>query len=400
MDALRNLVRNIPDWQRRLDELGGQIDRRQAELAALEAEQPRSVSARSLRNKGSSESLRPRDEGPSHAHVDVDNLLPPPVRAEQGRDALASTPAAPAALPLPPSPESANRLALHRQAREAVVATHSRALVQAKNKRGASSIDYTEGPPPTYRTRSVIIVYYDSYVQGFFDELVRFVSCSRNLMRKARMAARVAQIKRMAELEMPDGDNGGGDDGLPSLRYMSTRRLGPVSAMGRPQPGGSDAADAELGVYETLDRALEFVQSTCEHGAHRFLRDADCEEEINKIRARMAEVLATAEKKMERIQREEPELAKDSGDVGKPRTRRAISVRRDVSVGNKSRAESGKAARVGLEEATALDQEKFLEAVNALEVDSGPDRDESLGTVPPELGLQYPSTRYMRGRAG
>ncbi|POR39091.1 Uncharacterized protein TPAR_00720 [Tolypocladium paradoxum] len=395
MDALKNLINNIPDWQRRLDDLSGQIDRRQAELAALGAEQPRSASARSLRNKGSSESLRPKDEGPSH--MDVDDLLPPPIRAEQGQDALASTPA-PAAQPFPSSPESANRLALHKQAREAVVAAHSRALAQAKKKRRASSMVSAEGAPPTYRTRSMIIVYYDSYVQGFFDELVRFISSSRNLMRKARMAAKVAQIKRMAELEMPDDDNGSGDDGLPSLRYMSTRRLGPMSAMRRPQLGGPNGPDQGPDVYETLDKGLEFVQSTCEHGAHQFLRDADCEEEINKIRARMNEVLATAKKELERVQREEPELAKESGDVGKPRARRSISIRRDMSVGKKGAVESGKAAHAE-SEATALDQEKTngIEAVSTLEVDTNPDTDESLDAVLPEL---YRSTRYMRSRAG
>ncbi|KND88489.1 hypothetical protein TOPH_06884 [Tolypocladium ophioglossoides CBS 100239] len=401
MDALKNLIGNIPDWQRRLNDLAGQIDRRQAELAALGAEQPRSASARSLRNKGSSESLRPKDEGPLHMDVDVDDLLPPRILAEQGQDALLST-ATSAAQPCPPSPESANRLALHKQARDAVVAAHSRALAQAKKKRRASSMVSAEGAPPTYRTRSMIIVYYDSYVQGFFDELVRFVSSSRNLMRKARMAAKVAQIKRMAELEMPDDDNGSGEDGLPSLRYMSTRRLGPMSTMRRPQlggPTGPNDPDQAPDVYETLDKGLEFVQSTCEHGAHQFLRDADCEEEISKIQVRMNEVLATAKKEMERVQREEPELAKESRDMGKPRARRPISVRRDMSVGNKGGVEPGKAAHVELE-ATALHQGKtnVIEATNTLEVDTNPDADESLDMVLPEL--QYRSMRYMRSRAG
>lgn len=62
-----------------------------------------------------------------------------------------------------------------------------------------------------YRARTLVIVYYDSYVQSFFEELVKFVSASRNLMRKAKMAAKVAQIKRMAELEVPDDDEDGPD---------------------------------------------------------------------------------------------------------------------------------------------------------------------------------------------
>ena len=37
---------------------------------------------------------------------------------------------------------------------------------------------------PKYRTRNMIIVYYDSYVQTLFKELVKFVNAGRNMTRK------------------------------------------------------------------------------------------------------------------------------------------------------------------------------------------------------------------------
>lgn len=131
-------------------------------------------------------------------------------------------------------------------------------------------------------------------------------------MRKARMAARVAQIKRMTKMEMPDDENNPGDDnslsdGLPSLRYMSTRRrLGPMSASRRSGYGAFNGDSQPPDIYETLDKSLEFVQCACEHGAHQFLRDAHCEEEMNKIRARIAEVLVAPTREMDRVEREEP----------------------------------------------------------------------------------------------
>ncbi|KAK3371233.1 hypothetical protein B0T24DRAFT_595075 [Lasiosphaeria ovina] len=107
-----------------------------------------------------------------------------------------------------------------------------------------------EGAAP--KTRSMIIVYYDSYVQLFFEDLVKFVSASRKMMRKAKMAAKVAQIKRLAELEMPEESDeeevepstpsstdgaiapleatstvmkdGEAEERIPSLRYMSARQ--------------------------------------------------------------------------------------------------------------------------------------------------------------------------------
>ncbi|KAM0360228.1 hypothetical protein ACHAO7_012142, partial [Fusarium culmorum] len=64
MNALKNLVNNVPDWLQRLDDLSGQIDRRQAELAAVAAAEGKSPKAKSLRNKGSTESLKPKDDPP------------------------------------------------------------------------------------------------------------------------------------------------------------------------------------------------------------------------------------------------------------------------------------------------------------------------------------------------
>ncbi|UNI21998.1 hypothetical protein JDV02_007928 [Purpureocillium takamizusanense] len=397
MDALKNLTNNIPDWQRRLDDLSGQIDRRQAALAALGGQESNNSSARSLRNKGSSESLKPKDDGPMHTGTDDTNIPVPQFEERQQQGDMPPPPAA----PFPSSPESENRAALHKHAREAVQAAHSKAQGQTRKKRRSDSMASADGPPTTYRTRSMIIVYYDSYVQGFFDELVRFVSTSRNLMRKARMAARVAQIKRMAEMEMPDDDSNPGDDnsmtdGLPSLRYMSTRRLGPMPASRYGRLGGIIGDSQPADIYETLDKGLEFVQCTCEHGAHQFLRDADCEEEINKIRARMSEVLAASTQEMERVQREEPELAAESGEVNKPRARRPISIRRDMQkLESDSDKQPGKLAAASVK----MEPEKApaIEAINTLEVDATLDADEAIEDLMPKL--QYRSTRQMRSRA-
>jgi hypothetical protein len=68
----------------------------------------------------------------------------------------------------------------------------------------------------------------------------------------------------------------------------------------------------------------------CEHGAHQFLRDGDCNDEIGKARKQLNEVMEMATKEMERVQREEPELAKEAGELRKARTRQPISIRREM----------------------------------------------------------------------
>lgn len=322
MDALKNISANVPDWLKRLDDLGKEIDRRQVELAALGVKPTPSI-----KNRGSTESLKLKDV------ADAD--LPRGARQHTptGDDKPEDAP--------PGSPDSATTPnAVQKTTQQAIALAQARARAQVKKRhRTESMISTPDEGPPKYRSRSMIIVYYDSYVQIFFEELVKFVSASRNLMRKAKMAAKVAQIRRMAELESPDDDESGdlkagdGDiDPLPSLRYMSTRRFGPVGPrLSRTGRTGLLGENAEKDPYEELDKGLEFVQSTCEHAAHQFLRDGDCSVEVEKVKKRLAETKILAEKEMERVAREEPELLKESTEAGKPRTHRPASMRRELT---------------------------------------------------------------------
>jgi hypothetical protein len=127
-----------------------------------------------------------------------------------------------------------------------------------------------------------------------------------------------------------DGDENG-LEALPSLRYMSTRRYNPMSSISRPGfgHGGSDQLPD---VYHTLDKSLEIVQSTCEHGAHQFLRDGDCNDKISEAQNQLSKVLEMATKEMNRVQREEPELAKEAGELEKAQKRRPIPPSPDAPI--------------------------------------------------------------------
>lgn len=240
MDALTNLKDHCPDWARRLDELSGQIEQRQLDLAALAQQQQqnpgrspngRAGSRKSLRNRGSTESLRPNDEGEFSSPVtDTPGRTNPVYNKNAAHEARRASVASRGGVDKShKSSGNGNGIAnvngngfnypsstaSERQANQVVAVASARARMtlrrtQLSRRRAAAaeSLLSADGATPSrYRSRNLVVVYYDSYVQSFFEDLVKFVSASRNLMRKARMAAKVAQIKRMAELEVPDDDD-------------------------------------------------------------------------------------------------------------------------------------------------------------------------------------------------
>ena len=253
MDALNDLDNNLPNWLKSLDDLSGQINQRQAELAAMDVTDKHSH-MRSLQNKSSQESLKPADDDPSFIHA----------------------------------PDGTLNAALSAEARTTV-----------------------------YRTRSMNTVYYDSYIQGFFDELVRFISSHRNRLRKAKMAARVGQIKNRAEI----GTSAMGEDGEesnPFLQYITSWQTGPVGAMsysGFNEPQGpKDQPD----IYDNLDKGLEAVQRDCERSAHQLLRGANCSENIMKIQNELREVMLTGAKEVRRMKDKKLELPQDTSSRTRP----------------------------------------------------------------------------------
>ncbi|KAK0712254.1 hypothetical protein B0T21DRAFT_75240 [Apiosordaria backusii] len=371
MDALKNLAGNVPEWLHKLDELNGQIKQRQNELAQLaekDKEKSPTSAPKSIRNKGSTESLRPRDEPEAHPR----EATPQPQLETHG-DATRDAAVAKTGTDQPPSSpsDSHSPSAIQRQENKVRAAGQARARATLGKRQRTDSVISANGGPPKYRSRTMIIVYYDSYVQIFFEELVKFVSTSRNMMRKAKMAAKVAQIKRLAELETPEDDdedekkdgapasgngtieaapaspNGDEEEIIPALQYVSTRRLmggGPSAMMARAAMGGRGYARAgargsvtlgfdgkplQSDVYDELDKGLEFVQSMCEHAAHQFLRDGDCGEEITKIQQRLRETKELADKEMERVEKENPTGLQKDAEETKGRSYRPQSMRRE-----------------------------------------------------------------------
>ncbi|KAI4189022.1 MAG: hypothetical protein LQ346_005189 [Caloplaca aetnensis] len=256
MDALKSfthLTDSIPDWLIKLDDLAVQVADQHSRFARLT--QSELTGLRLAKKHDSTESLRP-----PHDDLDVVVDHPPPVLTH------------PSALPkdIPPTSQPDPTLLVKG--------------ITRKRKSGSADLSAASGVQ-RYRTRSLVIVYYDSAIQDAFESLVRNISGARNNLRKGRTAASFKA--RMASMGMADDD----DDGYAALNPKLMIKRAPKASTPSESPS-----------FQKADEDLEAAQNLCEVAAHQFLRDGDCGEEIAGTRKRFEDCLETAKVEVQKLQ--------------------------------------------------------------------------------------------------
>lgn len=182
-------------------------------------------------------------------------------------------------------------------------------LSQRKRKT-ASVCSRVESQPSKYRSRNMVVVYYDSNAQKAFETLVRAIGTSRNSIRKSKLGMSLDSLGRSGS-----SSSSGEEEtikGLGNFRYRTTNTLRrPVLPIGK----GDDIA-----VFDRLDGVLEKAQGFCEHAAHQILRDGDCGIEITKakdhftqaveiVNAELPDLVKKAEKSLARRVAEDKKYA-------------------------------------------------------------------------------------------
>lgn len=143
--------------------------------------------------------------------------------------------------------------------------------------------------PSRYRPRTMVVVKYDGDVQKSFEVLVRAVGTGRNMLRKAKMEAKMNELAALAGPS--DDDDEATDDDEAILAKVSYRpRM--TSMRTRQQP--SSGAVTPAAIFDTTDKTLEHAQILCEKAAHVLLRDGDCRTELGGMRKSFSDVLETA----------------------------------------------------------------------------------------------------------
>ena len=328
MEALPSftfLSENLPLWISKLDQLSAQVAERRAEFTRLSRSPP---SVNRKRKTGSTESLRPND-----ATEDDNGLLKTP---SQG-------------VHIDFNPDNKH---LFREVRE------------ARRKRQSGSILSGASGPKKYRNRLSMIIYYDSAIQEGFETLVRNIGSARNTLKKGKQHASFkARMQTLRMEEVPSASGG-------KLRH-------PVGQIGQSQISktrGDPLSPSSFGIeaFDKIDKDLEAAQSLCELGAHQFLRDGDCSDEVEGVKERFENSLRVSKEQMSLLSIEKQREMEQSDQPSTKCSRRgsATSTRQpyDVQVASEDnvRTDQGNMGETPM----AIDN---FPAVGAIEVDDESD---------------------------
>lgn len=294
LSCFQALLQSVPGWIADLENILDNATERQNDL--LFANQPAAGSERTLVRKASkSSSLKSKHSKDEGEVVAIE---------EETRE---GTPAP--TLLRPQLPHMTNSDALR--------------LSQRKRKT-ASALSGDQSGPCKYRSRSMVVVYYDGDAQKQFEALVRAVGTSRNYVRKAKMSLRVDSLVWGVSTESESSSSDGEETikGLGTFTYRTTRSRRPDSSM-----FGKDGSEA----FEQIDKLLETTQALCERAAHQILRDGDCGAEVNNAKAQLADVRRVTEK-------ETPALEKKAAKSAERRRRSEEQRRKEKEEQSKTLA--------------------------------------------------------------
>jgi len=146
-----------------------------------------------------------------------------------------------------------------------------------------------------YRSRMSVVVYYDSAIQEGFQSLEKQISGARNTLRKGKEAASFKA--RISSLRMGESPFGG--EGI--IQFRSP--ILPRSPRSRNGLSSADGADDEA--FDLADKDLEAAQGLCEVGAHQFLRDGNCLEELLGMKERIDSCLEVVKRQVAKLQAQE-----------------------------------------------------------------------------------------------
>lgn len=238
--------------------------------------------------------------------------------------------------------------------------------------------------PAKYRTRHMVIVYYDGYVQEQFGELVKGISSARHALRKGKMELALRSVMNSTTPSMlkttstgsdedgntPETDGDEEDFRFVSMTgYRSARNGRPIrstilmkegangSSNGSVSPGHDQNKSTDtISAIEKADKYLEIAQGLCELGAHQFLRDGDCTVELQGVAERFEAALNISTEQMAVLHKEaEEERAKKEAEEARKEKSKIEESETKARDGPGTNGEPMEIEKVPLEDAKHVD---------------------------------------------
>jgi hypothetical protein len=144
----------------------------------------------------------------------------------------------------------------------------------------------------------MIVVSYDGDVQKAFELLVRSIGTGRNMLRKAKMEARMNEMAARAESSEEEDEDDDGEEDVSQSRINYRARMSSLRARSAARRSGrlgvSSGSPTPAELFDATDKTLEQAQELCEKAAHLTLRDGDCRKELEGVRTHFQSLLETA----------------------------------------------------------------------------------------------------------
>ena len=187
--------------------------------------------------------------------------------------------------------------------------------------------------PSQFVSKQMVIVNYDGDMQKSFESIVRAIGTGRNMLRKAKMEAKVKELSALAgssededEDEDEDDEDQEGDDPTvlrTSYRPRMTSIRADAARRRTGQPGAGKGPNTSMELLNTTDKLLESAQGLCERAAYLTLREGDCRKEIGRVRKHFDYIFATAKLEVGRCRAKKSQdmhelpdvLAQDTSDT-------------------------------------------------------------------------------------
>lgn len=175
--------------------------------------------------------------------------------------------------------------------------TQSDALRLAQRKRKTASALSDLSGPPRFRSRGMVVVYYDGETQKQFEKLVRAIGGSRNALRKGKMSAKVDSLSRTGSGSSSEASGSEEQVVVASnkLNYRTKRAMRATDS-----PGSKDSTTES---FDKLDVLLEKAQALCEKAAYQVLRDGDCALEMRMAKEHVVDLRKVGEEELPLLQK-------------------------------------------------------------------------------------------------